>query len=128
MRIAHILRFYQEGLGYEENHLGRFQALDGVEVTLIASVLPSGSWQETSDATLSEVDDTFEPYEDRGLRIHRLNPSFRARANSQVVLRGLKNTLRLIQPDILHIHGPVGLLCIQSLLAARSLDIPSRSR
>ena len=69
--------------------------------------------------------DALKPYENRGVRIHRLEAGLRARANSQVLLRGLKDTLRNIRPDILHIHGPVGLLFIQALLAARSLGIPA---
>ena len=125
MQVTHIIASYREGLGYEENHLGHFQTLKGADVSLITSALPSGMWQQTSDQTLSDSIHRSEPYEDRGVRIHRLDVSFRARANSQVLLRDLKNTLRHIRPDILHIHGPVGILCIQSLLAARSLDIPA---
>ena len=125
MKVTHIIASYREGLGYEENHLGHFQTLTGAEVSLVTSILPSGMWQQTSDTALANTGDAAAPYEDRGVRIHRLNPSFRARANSQVVLRGLKDTLRLIRPDILHIHGPVGALCVQALMTARSLGIPA---
>ena len=125
MKVTHIIASYREGLGYEENHLGHFQTLAGAEVSLVTSVLPSGAWQQTSDAELAHTGDALAPYEDRGVRIHRLNAGFRARANSQVVLRGLRDTIRHIRPDILHIHGPVGALCVQALLTARSLDIPA---
>ena len=125
MRVAHIIASYREGLGYEENHLGHFQTLAGAEVSLITSVLPSGMWQQTSDQELPAFTGQTEPYKDRGVRIHRRPAGFRARANSQVLLRGLREILRQIPPDILHIHGPVGLLCIQSLLNARSLNIPA---
>ena len=125
MRVTHIIASYREGLGYEENHLGHFQTLAGAEVSLVTSILPSGTWQQTSDQKLSDSSGQLQPYEDRGVRIHRLEAGLRARANSQILLRGLREILRQIRPDILHIHGPVGLLCIQSLLAARSLDIPA---
>ncbi len=125
MRVAHIIASYREGLGYEENHLGHFQTLAGADVHLLTSTLPSGMWQQTSDRKLSDSGDQSEPYQDRGVRIHRLRAGFRARANSQVILSGLSETLRQIRPEILHIHGPVGLLCVQSLLVARSLDIPA---
>ena len=123
MRVTHIIRSYREGLGYEENHLGHFQMLGGAEVSLVTSVLPSGTWQKTSDTVLSHVSDNFVPYEDRGVYIHRLKANFHARNYSQVALRGLKNTLRQTSPDIVHIHGPVGTLCVQSLITVRSLDI-----
>ncbi len=125
MRVTHIIASYREGLGYEENHLGHFQTLAGAEVSLVTSILPSGMWQQTSDTELSNTGDALKPYEDRGVRIHRLEAGLRARANSQVLLHGFKSALRQVNPDILHIHGPVGLLCIQALLAARSLDIPA---
>ncbi len=125
MRVTHIIASYREGLGYEENHLGHFQTLAGAEVSLITSVLPSGTWQQTSDEVLSDVSDNFAPYEDRGVRIHRLKAGFSARSNSQVALRGLRDTLRRTRPDIVHVHGPVGTLCVQALLVARSLDIPA---
>ena len=125
MRVAHIIASYREGLGYEENHLGHFQTLKGAEVSLITSILPSGMWQRTSDTALSDAKDKLAPYEDRGVHIHRLDAGFRARANSQVLLRSLKDKVRHIRPDILHIHGPVGALCVQALLTARSLDIPA---
>ncbi len=125
MRVTHIIASYQEGLGYEENHLGHFQTLAGAEVSLVTSILPSGMWQQTSDQKLTDSSGQLQPYEDRGVRIHRLEAGLRARANSQVLLRGLENILRQANPDILHIHGPVGALCVQSMLAARSLDIPA---
>ncbi|MXY21428.1 MAG: glycosyltransferase family 4 protein [Dehalococcoidia bacterium] len=125
MRVTHIIALYREGLGYEENHLGHFQTLKGADVSLITSMLPSGMWQQTSDTALLDAEDNLAPYEDRDVHIHRLNARFRARANSQVVLRGLKDALHRIRPDILHIHGPVGALCVQALLIARSLDIPA---
>ena len=125
MRVAHIITSYQEGLGYEENHLGHFQTQAGLEVSLVTSALPPGMWQQTSDQKLSASARQSEPYEDQDVQIYRLNASVRARANSLILLRGLKAKLRHIRPDILHIHGPVGLLCIQSLLVARSLDIPA---
>ena len=125
MLTAHIIRSYREGLGYEENHLGAFQVRSGWGVSYITSVLPSGTWQRISDEVLPLVRDDFDPYDIKGIGIHRLKASFHARNYSQVLLHGLRETLRHIGPDILHIHGPVGALSVQALLTARSLDIPA---
>ena len=125
MRITHIIRSYHEGLGYEENHLGHFQTLVGADVSLITSTLPSGTWQRTSDKDVSGTLGSPGIYEDKGVRIHRLKAGFRARHNSQVVLRGLKNALRETRPDVVHVHSPVGALCVQALVTTRSLDIPA---
>ena len=39
MRVAHITGFYKEGLGYEENYLGFFQASLGAHVSIITTTL-----------------------------------------------------------------------------------------
>lgn len=125
MRVTHIIRSYRKGLGYEENHLGYFQTLAGTEVSYLTSVLPSGTWQQTSDEKLSTTSDSFEPYDDRGVQVHPLMTVLHARNYSQVVLQDLKHSISRTRPDIIHIHVPVGALSVQALLAARSLDIPA---
>ena len=125
MRVAHVIGSYREGFGYEENHLPYFQTLAGAEVSLVTSVLPPGERRLTAETAPSNGSETPAPYEDREVTIHRLPAGFRARKNSQIALRGLKDTLRRIRPDILHVHGPVGALFVQAILTARSLDLPA---
>ena len=125
VRVAHVIGAYRQGFGYEENHLPHFQTLAGAEVSLVTSVLPPGERRQAADAARSSGDEAPAPYEDRGATIHRLPAGFRARKGSQVALRGLKDTLRRIRPDILHVHGPVGALFVQALVTARSLDLPA---
>ena len=91
----------------------------------MTSVLPPGERRQAADSARSSGDEAPAPYEDRGATIHRLPAGFRARKGSQVALRGLKDTLRRIRPDILHVHGPVGALFVQALVTARSLDLPA---
>ena len=124
MRVAHIVGSYREGLGYEENHLGFAQASLGTEVHLITALGDPHTWAGLQGPTKVMRDDEPGIYEDRGVTIHRLFPHLRLRNGSQIVLRGLKNTLKTIEPDILHIHSPVGILTIQALATAKSLDIP----
>ena len=125
MRVTHIIRSYRKGLGYEENHLGHFQSLAGADISYLTSVLPSGTWQQISDVRLSATINSFALYDDRGVQVQPLKTRFHARNYSQVVLRDLRNSIHRTQPDIIHIHVPVGALSVQALLAARSLDIPA---
>ncbi len=124
MRVAHVTVSYVEGLGYEENYLGLFQAALGVDVFIITSTRFPGCW-----ADISDVDHLHDGVElgirvDRGVKIHRLKSWIHARNGSQIILRRFKNTLKKIKPDILHVHNPVGVLTAQALMAAKALDIP----
>ena len=124
MRVAHIIGRYMEGLGYEENYLGFFQASLGAEVSIVTSTMYPVGLRAVADP--DRLPDDAEPgvRVDRGVEIHRVKPGFQARGGTQIVLRGLRGTLKAIGPDILHVHGPVGILTAQALVAAKSLDIP----
>ena len=125
MRVAHVIVPFREGFGYEANHLPHFQTLAGADVSLVTSVLPPGQTEQTADPARSNDSEAPVSYDYRGVTIHRLETGFRARKGSQVALRGLKETLRGIRPDIVHVHGPVGALFVQAMVTARSLDLPT---
>ena len=121
MRVAHITINYQEGLGYEDNHLPFQQARLGADVSLITHNLPLAWWQG-----LAHFQTETRPgvYEERGVRIHRLRARFQTRKGTQFLLTGLKKTLQEIRPDILHLHSPVGAPTVQALAAAKALNLP----
>ena len=121
MRVAHVTIFYQEGLGYEENYLGFFQASSGADVSIITSTLPVATWQGRNQFQTEKENGINKKF---NVSIHRLEAIFQARNGTQVLLRGLRNTIKKIDPDIMHIHGPVGMLTFQALMAAKALDIP----
>ena len=125
MRVAHVIGAYREGFGYEENHLPHFQTLAGAEVSLVTSVLPPGESTLPAATGVSNAGEGSGSYEYRGVAVHRLETGFRARKGSQVVLRGLKDTLSGIRPDIVHVHGPIGALFTQAVLTTRALALPA---
>ncbi len=125
MRVAHVIGAFRDGYGYEENHLPHFQVLEGADVSLVTSVLPPGESALTAAAGAYNGSGSPGSYDYRGVAIHRLEAGFRARKGSQVVLRGLKDTLREIRPDIVHVHGPIGALFVQAMITARALDLPA---
>ena len=125
MRVAHVIGGYRDGYGYEENHLPHFQALEGAEVSLVTSTLPAGERAESPGGRGSNAGESPVSYEYRGVAVHRLEAGFRARKGSQVALRGLKETLRAIGPDVVHVHGPIGALFTQATMTVRALDLPA---
>ena len=124
MRVAHVIGHFTEGLGYEENHLGFFQASLGAEVFIVTSTTFTGTWKGLQG--LEHLQEGVKPgiRAERGVEIHRLKPWFHARGGTQIVLRRLKSTLETIKPDILHVHSPVGALTVQALMAAKALGLP----
>lgn len=122
MRVAHVVISYQEGLGYEFNHLPFFQAELGAEVSIVTTHLPLAWWQ---GMTHFQSRYSVGVQEDRGVRIHRLKARFQFRGGTQLLLKGLKATLAQIKPDIVHLHEPVGTLNLQALAAAKALGLPA---
>ena len=122
MRVAHVVISYQEGLGYEFNHLPFFQAELGAEVFIITTHLPLAWWQG-----LAHFQSRYSigVQEDRGVRIHRLKAILQFRGGTQFLLKGLKSVLAQIKPDIVHLHEPVGTLNLQALTAAKALGLPT---
>ena len=125
MRVAHVIVPFREGFGYEANHLPHFQSLAGADVSLVTSVLPPVDPAETAGAAQPDGAHAPASYDYRGVAVHRLETRFRARKGSQVALGGLKDTLRGISPDVVHVHGPIGALFLQATVTARSLDLPT---
>ena len=123
-RVAHLVLHYAEGLGYEENHLGFEQASLGVDVSIVAPS-PLRGWSTRAIVPQNLVLKTETPGRySGGVSLYRLKPGFQARHGTQLVLRRLKDTIKTIDPDILHIHSPVGILTIQALATAKSLGKP----
>ena len=121
MRVAHVTVSYQEGLGYEENHLPFFQAGLDAGVSIVTTPLPLAWWRGLDHFQTGAAPGV---HEERGVRIHRLKARFQARKGTQFLLQGLRRTLTEIKPDILHIHNPVGSLTVQTLAAAKALGLP----
>ena len=125
MRVLHVFWFYEDGLGYEENHLPFAQARQDIDASLVTSTYGFPNWGNYRSGEARAV---FEPggYVDRNVLIQRLVPAFhlRTRNLAQVYLKGLKDFMAHFRPNIIHLHTPTGLVTVQALNAARALEIP----
>lgn len=123
MKVVHVAPHYQDGLGYEENHLGFQQAALGVDVTIVTSTELPHQWAAYSS---NSVAPKAEPgiVVDRGVKIRRLLPAIEVRSRSQLFLKRLGAIFSDEFPDILHLHAPVGALTLQSLKHARAQKLP----
>ena len=107
MKIVHIHQYYNDGLGYQENILPRYQAKLGHEVILITSNLSNGFDNNDRIKKIGE-------YEDSNFKVRRIsiNGEFKGRF---VVFKNLYEQLDEIKPDYIFHHSvtspSLGIVC-----------------
>ncbi|MGU8414239.1 glycosyltransferase family 4 protein [Clostridium perfringens] len=107
MKIVHIHQYYNDGLGYQENILPRYQAELGHDVILITSNLSNGF---NNDKRVKELGE----YIDSNFKVRRINikGEFKGRF---VVFRNLYKELEQIKPDYIFHHSvtapSLGVVC-----------------
>lgn len=107
MKIVHIHQYYNDGLGYQENILPRYQAKLGNDVILITSNLSNGF---NNDKRVKEVGE----YKDSNFKVRRI--SIRGEfKNRFVVFKNLYEQLEDIKPDYIFHHSltspSLGIVC-----------------
>ena len=60
-------------------------------------------------------------FEDNGIKIHRLPVFLEHRGSNQIILMGLKSKLRELKPDIVHAHGEVNPITLQTVVYCKRL-------
>ncbi|HEY4694598.1 MAG TPA: glycosyltransferase [Candidatus Nanoarchaeia archaeon] len=108
MKIVHLIGYFQPEFGYKEYYIARNQVKLGHEVHVIASdkVFPFPDY-----ATMAkEVGAPPTRYRGEGnsvvdgVQVHRLKSLFETK--DFIVIRGVKELLGAIRPDIVHAHAP----------------------
>lgn len=123
LKILHVYHYFESGHGYEENHLPAAQAALGADVTILTSDRQAHNWGRDNEdpAARHALGESSEG----GIKIVRLPAWIFIKSPTQIALRGLKRWISDHRPDLLHLHGPTGVLALQTLRATRRLNIPS---
>jgi len=106
MRIIHIIDYFQPKLGYQETFLAREHSRLGHEVHVITSdrYYPFPHYEETVGPLLGPRQLIARIYEEEdGVTVHRLKARFECW--HRVWLKGLKQEIESIHPDIIFTHG-----------------------
>jgi glycosyltransferase involved in cell wall biosynthesis len=117
MKVAHITAYLDPEHGYEENHLGPAQCDLGADVTIITSNVRVNRRATREKFEVGKTD-----Y--RGATLVRLDTVGFPWRQPAMGLRGLNEAIDSSEPDIVHLHSPVGLLTIQALRACKRRGIP----
>lgn len=98
MKIVHIQQYYNDGMGYQENILPRYQAKLGNEVVLITSNLSNGFNNENRIKSIGE-------YKDNNFTVKRIGIKGDFK-NRFVLFKNLYKCLEEIKPDYIFHHSP----------------------
>lgn len=109
MKILHITRYFQPGMGYQENGLLAAQMRLGHQVRLITSdrYHPHPGYKETMKMSDAQRIVGVRHGEEDGLNVVRLKVVWEWRAHWWVVWQGLWPAVREFEPDVIHTHCAV---------------------
>ncbi|MFC1652369.1 glycosyltransferase family 4 protein [Planctomycetota bacterium] len=117
MKILHVINYYQEGFGYQENWLPFYQKELGHEVLVATSdyYFPFIDYDNTMKKRLGERYVGVGSFQDKGVRIVRLKSVFDSIGSAGILYIGISNVLVDFMPDVVHVHGATN-LCIPNLV------------
>lgn len=101
MKILHVIGYIQPEMGYEEHYSAKWQAIIGHNVHVVTSdrIYPFKGIQKEDRIRGTGV------FFESGYKIHRLKTIFEISFSEILFVRGIKNKIQEIKPDIIHIHG-----------------------
>ncbi len=99
MKILHIMNWFMEGMGYQENYLPFYQAGFGNEVRILCS---KHYLKKRKPIKGSNKDIT---YYDRSLKIKRLKSLYIQFPTEQNWYLGLKKEIEDFKPEVIHLHN-----------------------
>ncbi|MFH1884608.1 MAG: glycosyltransferase family 4 protein [Planctomycetota bacterium] len=125
MRIVHVIDYFQPQIGYQEFYLAKFQQKMGHKVFIVTSdrYSPYPHFKQTIGASLGNRIVGVGPSREAGLTVHRLRCLVEY-GSTVVLLSGLGQTLRVLRPDIVHVHNIFNLTSFIIANNNNALDYP----
>jgi glycosyltransferase involved in cell wall biosynthesis len=123
MKIVHVMSWYMPNMGYEENFLPAEQSKLGHQVQIItADRLPAYiGYKDYIGKVFDERIIGSGIFDYNNVTVHRLHCRFEVVNGGQVILKGLRKTLRDLKPDIVHAHGTLTPLAILAVWYSKEL-------
>ena len=124
MRIVHIQDIFHPEAGYQENVLAKYQALQGYEVTVVASEIEKVPNNIIGFFGKEDMEAKDKRYgNDTGVRIIRV-PVYRYVSGRAIYKNGIFKLIEQIKPDILFIHGNDTYIGMRYILKLGKLKFP----
>jgi len=117
LKILHVINYYHEGFGYQENWLAYHQKKLDNEVMVATSdyYFPFPEYNGTMEKRLGDRHVGTGLYKDNGVNIVRLRSSFDSVGSAGILYFDIKGILADFLPDIVHVHSATN-MCIPELI------------
>ena len=123
MKILHIINYYHEGFGYQENFLAHYQQKIGHEVLIVSSdyYFPFKSYEATMKRILGQRKKGVGVFEDNGVRLIR-KKSILSNTRAGFICFSIASELNDFKPDIVHVHGATNFWIFQLVYFQHKLN------
>lgn len=120
-KILHIVNYYQDGMGYQENWLAAAQAKQGHQVKIVTSdyYYPFPNYEATVKSVLGIRYVGEKTYFENGVEIQRLKSKFSSLESANYIYLKLSDAINQFKPDVIHLHGIMGLNLFPVLFAKK---------
>jgi len=122
MKIVHVMNWYIPKMGYQENYLPAEQKKLGHDVEIITTDrFPAlkGFKQHVGRIHENRIVETG-TFTDKNVLIHRL-PTFFEFKSKIIIVKGLKQKLMQLNPDIIQAHGIFSVMTLQTVICMKKL-------
>lgn len=111
-------------MGYQENFLPAMQKKLGYDVEIITSdrVPNFRGYQNNVGHIIGNRIIGRGKFEENNVDIHRLSSIFEIQNGGLLVLKGLKEKIKELKPDVVHVHGALSLLSLQAIFYSKELN------
>lgn len=106
MKILHLVSYYQDSLGYQENWLPYYQMKQGhhVEISTSDRYFPFPSYEKSMKERMGDRQKSAGIFYDRGVKVVRHKTLFEVQSRA-IVLFNFYRHLFKFRPDVIHLHG-----------------------
>jgi glycosyltransferase involved in cell wall biosynthesis len=114
MKILHIINYYHEGFGYQENCLSSSQRDLGCDVRIVTSdyYAQFPNYDDTIKHVLGERKKGDGIYQDNGITVIRKKSMF-SKCRPGFIIFSVANVLYDFHPDVVHVHGATNIWMLQ---------------
>ena len=117
MKIVHLMYWYIQNMGYQENFLPAEQKKLGHDIIIITSNRLPYFQAFNIKSRFQKSGKIW----DKGVLIERLPVVVESKKHGLIIVKGIRKKLKEYKPDIVHVHGTFTSISIQSILFQKKI-------
>jgi glycosyltransferase involved in cell wall biosynthesis len=123
-KILHIINYYHEGFGYQENYLPVCQKNLGYQVKVLTSdyYFPFPNYDDSVRNILGDRKVGVGIFDDKGIEIIRKKSLFSSIFPAGILYFSIGSTIKEFKPDFIHVHGATNLWLFNVVRLQKKID------